>query len=74
MKKMTCRELGGACDLEILAETAEEMMSKSAEHAMAINDDAHNKIMEEMKGMKGTEAEGKFMEDFHKNFEAAPEA
>lgn len=32
MKKMTCRELGGACDLEFEAETFEEMGKLSQAH------------------------------------------
>ena len=34
MKKMTCNELGGACDLEFKAETFEEMAELSKNHGM----------------------------------------
>ena len=52
MKKMTCRELGGACDMEFQAETLEEMDKISSEHAMQANDEANNKIMEEIRSWK----------------------
>ena len=32
MKKMTCKELGGACDLVFEGETFEEMAKQSMEH------------------------------------------
>lgn len=34
MKKMTCKQLGGACDLEFKAETFEEMAELSKKHGM----------------------------------------
>jgi predicted small metal-binding protein len=36
MKKMTCSQLGGACDLEFTAETFDEMKKLSQEHGMAM--------------------------------------
>lgn len=34
MKKMTCRELGGACDQELMASTWEEMVKTMTRHVM----------------------------------------
>ena len=34
MKKITCAELGGACDLSFFAESFEEAAKQSQEHAM----------------------------------------
>ncbi|OJU52357.1 MAG: hypothetical protein BGO03_11915 [Mesorhizobium sp. 61-13] len=34
MKTMTCRELGGACDQELSAETWEEMVKQMTDHVM----------------------------------------
>ena len=34
MKRMTCRQLGGACDLEFQAESFEEMAELSKQHGV----------------------------------------
>ncbi len=34
MKKMTCKQLGGACDLEFKADTFEELAELSKQHGM----------------------------------------
>mgnify|MGYP001171512154 CR=1 FL=1 len=34
MKKMTCRQLGGACDAEFIAESFDEMARLSQQHSM----------------------------------------
>lgn len=52
MKKMTCKQLGGACDKEFIANTFEEMAELSKNHGMEMfkqNDKAHLKAMENMK-------------------------
>jgi uncharacterized iron-regulated protein len=56
MKTMTCKQLGGACDLEFHADTFESMAEHSKKHAMEMfqkNDkphlDAMNKMQELMK-------------------------
>lgn len=56
MKTMSCKQLGGACDLEFSANTFEEMAELSKQHGMEmfkIQDSAHlaamNKIQELMK-------------------------
>ena len=48
MKAMTCKQLGGACELEFRASTFEEMAELSKKHAMEMhqqNDVAHLKAM-----------------------------
>jgi len=47
MKTMTCRELGGACDQKLSAETWEEMVKKMTAHVM----DKHPDVAEKMKKM-----------------------
>lgn len=47
MKTMTCRELGGACDQEILAGTWDEMVQKMTAHVM----EKHPDVAESMKRM-----------------------
>lgn len=52
MKKMTCYELGGACDKEFYASTFKEMAQQSRDHTMDMfkkGDQDHLKAMEEMK-------------------------
>jgi hypothetical protein len=56
MKTMTCKQLGGACDLEFHAETFESMADLSKKHAMEMFQigekshlDAMNKMQEIMK-------------------------
>ena len=52
MKTMTCRELGGACDIKIQAETFGQMAELSMQHGMEMmqeNDEAHMKAIANMK-------------------------
>ena len=54
MKKMTCKQLGGACDLEFQADSFEEMGELSRNHAREMfqqNDEAHLKAAEAMKAL-----------------------
>jgi len=51
MKTMTCKQLGGACDLAFHAETFEEMAQQSKDHGtemFRVGDQAHLKAMDEM--------------------------
>ena len=53
MKTMTCRQLGGACDLALRGETADEVIKTQDRHlreAVAGGDTAHGPALEEMKG------------------------
>ena len=76
MKKMTCIELGGACDLAFEANTFEEMAKMSKDHGTEMfqkGDEAHlaamNKMMELMQKPEAMEA---WFEEKRKVFEALP--
>ncbi len=76
MKTMTCKQLGGVCDMTFQAETLEEMAELCKTHAMeeaAKGDAAHIAKMEEMKEMMNDE-EGmkKWYEDMQGTFDAQP--
>lgn len=77
MKKMTCRQLGGACDLEFKAETFEEMAKLSQQHGMEMagkQDKNHLAAMEEMKKlMTDPQAMQAWMESKRKEFEELSE-
>ena len=77
MKKMTCNQLGGACEQEFLANSFEEIGEMSKEHAMKMleeGESAHLLAMGEMQELMQDPAktqewfEGKRLE-----FEALPE-
>ena len=74
MKTMTCRQLGGACELEFRADTFEEMAEMSKKHGMEMfqkGNEAHLKAMEEMKGlMSNPEAMKEWFDGKKKEFEA----
>jgi len=51
MKKMTCKQLGGACDLEFQANTFDEIAELSKKHGKEMfekNDAAHLEAMHKM--------------------------
>ena len=51
MKRVTCKQLGGACDLVFEANTFKEAASLSQQHGMEMakaNDQAHLDAMEKM--------------------------
>jgi hypothetical protein len=53
MKAMTCKQLGGACDLELRGETADDVIKAQDMHlreAVAAGDTAHQPALEAMKG------------------------
>lgn len=76
MKKMTCRQLGGACDHEFTAETFDEIAEKSKRHGMEMfqhGDEAHLKAMNEMQTlMKSPEKMQEWMENKRREFEGLP--
>lgn len=54
MKSMTCRQLGGACDIEFKANTFDEMASQSRQHGMEMMEKGvqdNLKAMQEMRDM-----------------------
>ena len=53
MKTMTCRQLGGPCDLELTGETADEVIQAQDRHlreAVRGGDTSHEQAHEDMKG------------------------
>ena len=57
MKTMTCRQMGGACDLEFQAETFEEIAEMSKKHGMEMfqkDDQPHLDAMKEMMTLKSS--------------------
>lgn len=77
MKTMTCKQLGGACDVEFKAETFEEIAELSKQHGVEMyqqKDETHMRAMQEMgELMNDPEAMTKWMESKRKEFEALPE-
>ena len=52
MKTMTCRQLGGACDLALTGETADDVIKAQDRHlreAVRAGDAAHEQAHEDMK-------------------------
>jgi hypothetical protein len=53
MKTMTCRQLGGACDLALHGESANDVIKAQDSHlkeAVAGGDRTHEQALKEMKG------------------------
>ena len=75
MKTMTCKEMGGTCDMEFHAESAEEMEKMGKEHVHSMEDDDHKNVVAQMTEMmeKDPEAMKKWQEDFKGKFDAAPD-
>jgi len=77
MKTMTCKQLGGACDLEFHAETFEEMAEQSKAHGTEMfhkNDPAHLKAMEDMQTlMQNPQAMQTWFEERRAEFEELPD-
>ena len=73
---MTCKQLGGACDIVFTAETFEEMASLSKQHGMDMykkQDEAHLKAMQEMQEMMQSPDKMKsWMEEKRNEFEQLP--
>lgn len=70
MKKMTCKQLGGACDSVFIGETFEELANQSKKHGMEMfqmGDVAHIEAMNELQKMMKTP------EDFGNWFESKKE-
>jgi hypothetical protein len=53
MKTMTCRQLGGACDLQLRGETADDVIKAQDRHlkdAVKAGDGSHDQAHQDMKG------------------------
>lgn len=76
MKKMTCKQLGGACELVFEAETFEEMATLSKQHGTEMYkaaDPAHLEAMGEMQKMMHTPEEmQKWMQGKKDLFDSLP--
>lgn len=76
MKKMTCKQLGGACDMEFKANTFEEIAEMSKNHGMEMfqkGDKSHLEAMQKMQElMKTPEAMQQWMDEKSKEFEQLP--
>jgi len=74
---MTCKQLGGACDLEFHADTFEDIAEMSKEHGMEMlqkGDQDHINAMKEMgELMKDPEAIKEWFENKKDEFEALSE-
>ena len=78
MKTMTCKQLGGACDLEFHANTFEEMAELSKNHGMEMfqtNDKAHLEAMNQMRGlMQAPEDMKAWLDNKQAEFNSLPES
>ena len=77
MKKMTCRQLGGACDEKFSGNTFEEIAALSKKHGMAMyqrGDRPHLAAMQQMQKLMGSPNElAAWMEEKRREFEALPD-
>jgi len=74
MKKLTCRELGGACDVEITGNSFVEIGKKCREHVMAQiknGDAAHSAAAAKMQNAS-PEEQRSMMAEFEKRYNEAP--
>ena len=76
MKRMTCSQLGGACELEFLASSFEQIAEQSKKHGMEmfrVKDAAHITAMEKMSTlMADTAAMQDWMQSKREEFESLP--
>ncbi len=77
MKTMTCKQLGGPCDLGIHGETADEVIKAQDQHLqdmVAGGDQAHAGALKDMKGRWKRPISGmKWYKTTKKEFAALPE-
>lgn len=77
MKTMTCKQLGGACNLEFHATTFEEMSEQSKQHGIEMfkaGDQVHLDAMNKMqKLMQSPEAMNQWFNKKRKEFESLPD-
>jgi len=77
MKTMTCKQLGGACDMGFHANTFEEIAEISKKHGMEMfqkGDEPHLKAMNEMQEiMLSPDVMNEWFENKRKEFDALSE-
>ncbi len=73
MKKMTCRQLGGACEQVFIAATFDDMAAQSQQHGKEMyrqGDPAHLEAMNKMRElMQSPQAMQEWMNERRKEFE-----
>lgn len=78
MKTMTCKQLGGACDLAFHADSFEEMAKLSKQHGTEMfqkGDEPHLMAMNEMRKLMATpDTMSAWFSKKKKEFEALPES
>jgi hypothetical protein len=76
MKTMTCKQLGGACDVEFHASTFEEIAQLSKTHGMEMaqrGDADHIRAMQDIQDlMRNPEIMNAWLESVKREFEALP--
>ncbi len=77
MKTMTCRQLGGACDLPLRGETADDVIKAQDKHlreAVASGDATHEDALKAMKGRWKHPIKGMgWYKDTKREFSALPD-
>ena len=77
MKRVTCKQLGGACELVFEANTFKEVASLSQQHGMKMakaNDQAHLYALEEMQVLKADpQAMQQWMKEKEEMFNSLPD-
>lgn len=75
MKKLTCKDLGGSCQVEIVGNSFEEIGQKSHAHVMdqvTKGDEAHKASVERMRDLS-PEAQQAMMAELERKFNEAQE-
>ncbi|MBI4066021.1 hypothetical protein HY412_02435 [Candidatus Kaiserbacteria bacterium] len=57
MKKFTCREMGGPCDMEFEGETMHEVAGMGGKHIMGTTDETHKTVRDMMANSKKEDQE-----------------
>jgi hypothetical protein len=77
MKTMTCRQLGGSCDLPLKGNTADEIIKAQGRHLkemVAGGDETHSSALKKMKGRWMHPISGMgWYKDTKRQFAALPE-
>ena len=74
MKKLTCRDLGGPCDVELTGNSFQEIGKKSYDHVMEqikSSDEAHKAAAGKMRNASPEEQKS-MMAEYEKKFNEAP--
>lgn len=74
---MSCKQLGGACDMEFQADTFEEIAEQSKKHGMEMfqaKDERHLSAMKKMQElMQSPDAMKEWLENKRREYNALPE-